>query len=178
MPRDAATAATRRAGDQDADDTALLTGQTTEHPQSAANSNRRGLQGILALAGIPLLVLCLVPLSALLHPLSSSSTAAEKSKDFTLSKGHDVYREAHPDALRAAEAAELGPWANIDTQGMHPGEKYVAKGEIKSNGTHDYEKTALFISLDGVRWAFYGFETCCCGSSRAGPTGLTTSPAT
>lgn len=139
------------------EDAALLTGQhQLEHPDAEPQGIRRW-QGVLALAGIPLLLLCFLPLSAILHPLAHSFYPVEEAstttapKEFEWTPGEDPYLEAHPSALRAAEAAKLGPWANQDTTNKSPAKAYTPVGKLKNNGTHDFEKTVLMISLDGVR---------------------------
>lgn len=148
------------------EDAALLTGQHQHfHPETRHNQQSRRWHGILALAGLPLLLLCFLPLSAVLHPLAQTfyptqdSTLSEteaddastEGKQFEWSPGQDPYRDAHPSALRAAEAAELGPWANQGQSHKGPVPGYTPVGRTKSNGTHDFEKTVIVVSLDGVR---------------------------
>lgn len=128
----------------------LLSDHTIPQPRS-----RRWWPSLLALSGLPLILLLFLPLSALLHPIASSLYSSPKatssSKQFDWSPGQDPYLEAHPSALRAAQAAELGPWASQDTSQKHSAAEYAPVGKTRSNGTHIFEKTAIIVSLDGVR---------------------------
>lgn len=74
----------------------------------------------------------------------------EQKPSWTIDKGSDPWRNQHPEEHGAAWKAEHGEWASQGPALGHNSE-YLPVGETKSNGTHDFERTVIIISLDGVR---------------------------
>ena len=76
-----------------------------------------------------------------------------KSRAATFRPGTDSWRDNHPEDMGAAYAAAHGEWATQGESWAASAESYRPVGSIKSNGSHEFEKTVIMISLDGVRCA-------------------------
>jgi hypothetical protein len=131
------------------EDRGLLSEQSSKPYLSAASQSQ--LRGILLIVALPCLLFLFVPLSRIFHSDHVQDTATEPDKPLYFNAGQDPYYETHPDAHGAAWAAEHGSWAAQGTAMAGTGQAYEPVGKLRSNGTHDFERTVLMISLDGVR---------------------------
>jgi hypothetical protein len=99
------------------------------------------------------LLFSFVPMSYLFHSSRISETASASQTDPTayLNEG-DPYFETHPESHGAAWQAAHGSWASQGAPLASDEAAYTPIGKLRSNGTHDFERTVLMISLDGVRY--------------------------
>jgi len=109
--------------------------------------------GLSILLLLPALLFLLYALSIIFHHSNLDISDTKPTKNFTLNpNGQDAYLEAHPELKDkgAAWAAAHGPWASQGPDNASS-KQYTPVGKLTSNGTHNFEKTVMIISLDGVR---------------------------